>query len=630
MLLTSFVAIRDSEPPSGAFAVNMLVSYFTMYTVTCGYDLTNAITRRLGSIEIAFPAANLVLAIALVRHSARARSTLSAWRRRSRPSDKTWREWSAGIYSKISFSWLSELIDLAAERPLAAEDLWTLGEYDQGEFSYQRLAKILQVAGRRDNFVVRSLFLLIWRPLLFEYAVSLTDHLFLFANPLFIHKILSTIEDPTAGQMDVLAPVTGLLLISLARTVCESQLYWVNRHIDVKVRAGLVGVIMEKSMRRMQVPDGSSRKGDKKNENGKEKVDGGGKKMVDATAEGKGEKVAKKGSSSGGGMVTNLMSSDTDNILVCIRQSHYLLSVPLLVIACGWLLISTIGVPGAVAGVAALSLAVPATNVIGKRIKSHRRSLLAKSDDRLSRLSELLTGIRVIKLQTWEPFFHKLITTTRLAELASLKSYLLTTVGAQLVWRGAPLFASVATFVTSAVFSGTTNGVDAAAAFTVLAMFNNVLRYPLFIIPKLYVSYMEARVSMTRIEDFLRAPELERFQSGGSSARPADEVLDGKKRLVPGEVTRKVTLGFTGHASFDYGQAVGDGTAACSAAAGVHVNETTPLLANAVAALPPVGPTRPVIGDLDLAFPIGKLSVLIGPTGCGKSSLLLALLGGLF
>jgi len=36
------------------------------------------------------------------------------------------------------------------------------------------------------------------------------------------------------------------------------------------------------------------------------------------------------------------------------------------------------------------------------------------------------------------------------------------------------------------------------------------------------------------------------------------------------------------------------------------------------------------LGPLDFVFPTGKLSLISGPTGSGKSALLMALLGGMF
>lgn len=44
---------------------------------------------------------------------------------------------------------------------------------------------------------------------------------------------------------------------------------------------------------------------------------------------------------------------------------------------------------------------------------------------------------------------------------------------------------------------------------------------------------------------------------------------------------------------------------------------------------PTTSPSRFTLGPLDLRFPIGKLTLVSGPTGSGKSALLAALLGGM-
>ena len=46
-------------------------------------------------------------------------------------------------------------------------------------------------------------------------------------------------------------------------------------------------------------------------------------------------------------------------------------------------------------------------------------------------------------------------------------------------------------------------------------------------------------------------------------------------------------------------------------------------------AAPQDAPSRFTLGPLDIRFPPGKLSLVSGPTGSGKSALLVAMLGGM-
>ena len=106
-----------------------------------------------------------------------------------------------------------------------------------------------------------------------------------------------------------------------------------------------------------------------------------------------------------------------------------------------------------------------------------------------------------------------------------------------------------------------------------------------------YYQYFIAYVSMQRINDFLKEDEVPDWASTLSTPIPdSSHVKDDK-------------VGFS-EASFEW-QNPSSSTA-------------TPT------------PTRFQLGPLDVIFPTGKLTIVSGATGSGKSALLAALLGGMF
>ena len=146
-------------------------------------------------------------------------------------------------------------------------------------------------------------------------------------------------------------------------------------------------------------------------------------------------------------------------------------------------------------------------------------------------------------------------------------------------------------------------------AFTSLALFSE-LQFPMMILPGqifailhgtsltslcLYVPthchFSTAYVSMKRIQDFLKEDEVSDWASTLSVPIPnSSREIDDK-------------VGFS-EASFEW-QDSSSSTA-------------TPT------------PTRFQLGPLDVTFPTGKLTIVSGATGSGKSALLAALLGGMF
>ncbi|KAJ3100025.1 hypothetical protein HDU96_010486 [Phlyctochytrium bullatum] len=65
--------------------------------------------------------------------------------------------------------------------------------------------------------------------------------------------------------------------------------------------------------------------------------------------------------------------------------------------------------------------------------------MLAKADERMSGVQEILTDIKAIKIHSWEPLFTAKLLATRTVELLSLSRYLHTTIATQLLvaWQPA-------------------------------------------------------------------------------------------------------------------------------------------------------------------------------------------------
>jgi ABC-type multidrug transport system fused ATPase/permease subunit len=88
--------------------------------------------------------------------------------------------------------------------------------------------------------------------------------------------------------------------------------------------------------------------------------------------------------------------------------------------------------------------------------------------------SEILTGIRVLKYFTWEPFFLKRIDDLRDTELSYVKNaaYIRSTI--QSLGFAIPAIASAVTFV---VVGATQSNLNPVSIFSTLALFNQ-LRQP--------------------------------------------------------------------------------------------------------------------------------------------------------
>ena len=72
-----------------------------------------------------------------------------------------------------------------------------------------------------------------------------------------------------------------------------------------------------------------------------------------------------------------------------------------------------------------LLLLLPIQVMLARRLTRLRRTLLKESDARVGLVSDLIQGVRAIKLLVWMPFVLKKIAVVRRKELQRLRSYLL-------------------------------------------------------------------------------------------------------------------------------------------------------------------------------------------------------------
>lgn len=202
--------------------------------------------------------------------------------------------------------------------------------------------------------------------------------------------------------------------------------------------------------------------------------------------------------------------------------------------------------------------------------KLHSQQMTVK-DKRMKCLTEVLNGIRVLKLYAWEESFQEKINTLRQDELRVLFKRALLTACAMFIFGFAPFVISIISFATYVMLG---NQLDARKAFVSLALFN-ILRISIALLPMAVGILVQSRVSLNRIANYMAAGEL---KSEAVTRAAKDTALDS------------ITID--------------DGKFSWS-----NDSKTATL------------------GSIQLSVGAGKLVALVGPVASGKSSLCSAVLG---
>ncbi|KAJ3196394.1 hypothetical protein HK101_009105 [Irineochytrium annulatum] len=535
------------------------------------------------------------------------------------------REVSASFFSRLYFSWVSPLVRLGYRRPLTEGDVPDLWEKDHATKAVETFRNF---KSRFVNLGLR-LFMLEYKLFFLQFVFSGTANMLAFSGPYFLYRIIGFIKDPSLySPYDPYVCAMLLGVSTIVRALLDGHTWHAGRHVGIRVRSILINEIYAKGLKRVVINsgvDGKTGDEDLKEDANKDKKDKKDKKKKDEKKE---EEEDDQGTV---GKIVTLMSSDTEKIRDSCTFLFYAFTAPIQAsVGIGALLV-VVGWP-ALAGLSTMIATIPITSAWTKWSNRVMDDLMSRADKRTTVVNEVLQGIRIIKFFAWENNVMDKINAARKREMNSLIEYYFMNAVSVLIWSITPMLVSLVTFFSLTVLAGRT--LDAQLAFTCVALFNS-LRIPLLAFPEILMELFQLKVSIDRIDKFLRQPELEKYgagsvavdavESSGSAGVPvvgfragwfqwyteADKV-DNKKEAKP---AKKSFLSFTKSAKKD---------------------ETTPLLAgaaegDAVPASPASTASRPTaaftLRGIELSFPIGGLTSVCGATGAGKSSLIQALLG---
>ncbi|XP_076166864.1 ATP-binding cassette sub-family C member 4 [Ptiloglossa arizonensis] len=204
------------------------------------------------------------------------------------------------------------------------------------------------------------------------------------------------------------------------------------------------------------------------------------------------------------GQIINLMSNDVARFEQLFISLHYIWILPIQGALITFMIWESVGI-SCLAGVFLISVqTIPLQGYMGKLISKLRLKIAIRTDERVRLMSEIISGIQVIKMYTWEKPFEKLVSIARSHEVdvLTLSSYL----------RGFTLATFVFTerstlFFTILAYVLLGNNISADKVFS-MAQYFNILQLTMAILYPMAVSALaEAGVSVKRLENFLLLKE---------------------------------------------------------------------------------------------------------------------------
>ncbi|KAL9027013.1 MAG: hypothetical protein Q9196_004406 [Gyalolechia fulgens] len=494
----------------------------------------------------------------------------------------------ASVLSLATFSWVDAIVWHGYRNTYEMNAVWNLMARDKAAAivaDFRQLKKTSRLAWHLLKYFKR--------PLLLQALWAVITGLFTFVPTVILKLFLEFVEDPESTPVNAAwFYITLLALSACVDAVANGQALWLGRKISLRLRAVIIGEIYAKSLRRKAAAGVDTILGEKgksiddktlpsRGIMGRVKNLGRAKNTRSKTPEP--PTPAKRDSSSqvNVGTIINLMAVDSFKVGEVCAYLHFLwASTPVQLVMCILLLYRVLGYSSFVSILLMIGV-MPLNLFIAKQFSKTQKKIMAATDARIHTTNEVLENIRIIKYFAWEIRFGQIVNEKRRAELKALRSRYILWTAAATVWFGVPL---VITFFSFMVYTLVEKKpLIPSVAFTALSLFS-ILRIPLDQLADMVAHVQECKVSVDRVEEFLNEDETEKYLQLGNNGK--DENGD-------------TVIGFE-HATLTWGSK--DTTNSSESRAFRMI-------------------------DLNIKFSIGSLNLVVGPTGSGKTSLLMALLG---
>ncbi|MCJ1350607.1 MAG: hypothetical protein MMC33_000588 [Icmadophila ericetorum] len=386
-----------------------------------------------------------------------------------------------------------------------------------------------------------------------------------FIPPMLMRLILQYLESQDGmTRSTAWFCVSGLLISGLLASFADCQCNWIGRKISAKLRTVLISEIYAKVLRKSIA------------------------RPLQAKIKPDSDKGTDTEAHASDGNILNLISVDAE-VISEMSWSLYLVWVtfPVQTTIGTYLLYRILGLSGVI-GVMLMIALLPLNILVSKRMMAVQGHVLAASDARIQASNELLHNIRTIKYCAWEVPFRERVLERRGSEIERMRSRFIWWSISMTLFYSLPFIVTLLTCFFYTIVWG--NDLGTSIAFPALAIFA-LLRIPLNRMADSIAFLLQAHVSLQRISKFLKERETGKHI----------QLLNSDTSFIGFDDT---TLVWPSSRSKN-----------CSE------NDGSIPLAEMLS-------TQPFrLHSLRIEFQQDALNIVCGPSGSGKSSLLLALLG---
>ncbi|KAF9555967.1 multidrug resistance-associated ABC transporter [Agrocybe pediades] len=502
---------------------------------------------------------------------------------------------------------------------LNEKDVWELGPTFKSKPVFVKFSAITRPTLLRRLWIANSM------DITLDFLMTFVSVLFNYSGPFFLKRILDLIDKKnptpeTRGQAYIYAFLA--FTCSLLKAETDVQHFWFARRLSCRLRSELMASIYDKALKRKDF-SGITNKDIASESKGKKTVNAPTTKI--ATNEQKKKPANKADEERAGadiGKIVNLMAGDTNRIGRTATLLYNVYSAPLEIMIASTFLYQLLGL-SAFAGFFVLLVGWPFINYLTRRSVRIQKELLAQRDKRMTVVNELLSTVKFIKFFAWEERWIDKALDVRELEMQWLIKARTNSVMLNCLWTVAPILVSIVAF---GVYVMRGNELTVGTAFTAIVLFN-MIKSPLNVLPSWLVQILQTGVAIKRIEAYLNEDEVT-DQVSSLKGTSLNQSISNSTQVGLGLENASLTWNTVNEHSDGKGRQRNPKKA--TRPSNSEDSDTSTMQDSASRRSDEQAVDRIFeLRDASVIFPEGQLTVVTGPTACGKTALLLAVLGEL-
>ncbi|VVC32370.1 Hypothetical protein CINCED_3A012061 [Cinara cedri] len=456
---------------------------------------------------------------------------------------------TANVFEIVSFSWLLRLFRTGRKRTLEISDLYTTLDAHKSSKLGDELEKQWKIELSKVNrkpSLWRILYRMFgFRFMIFGITLAISEVCLKILQPLLIGGLLTYFNTKETNENDLKHAYmyAGGLAITMASSMTMYHCTMIEMlHCGMKTRIACCSAVFKKALRLSNSALGETTVG----------------------------------------QIVNLLTNDVNRFDTGLLFLHFLWISPVQTLLATYFIWKEVGV-SSVFGLGACFMFIPIQGWLGKKTSEFRLRTAVKTDERVRLMNEIISGIQVIKMYTWEKPFAYLVQSARKKEIQQIRGsvYTRATLSSFMAFH-----TKISLFfcIISYVFLG--NIISAQKVF-VIASYYSILQTTMTIrFPQGIGLLAEMLVSIKRLQNFM---------------------------LFDEKVKEKVVDNVNGDAKTN--------NKTCDQTETVFTNPPLGVvISNATAKWTDAKPENS-LENINLTVGPGRLTAIIGPVGAGKSSI---------